>query len=283
MENAEIGEVAIIKNEKAEMATTESQSLLRLAIEKNLDVEKLEKLISLKVDEEKRQAEKEFNFRFAEMQKDYIPAIKSKSVSTSSGKVAYSYCPLPEILAVYSPILSKHGFSYYWEETELKESEKTITCFLSGFGHTRTASISLPYMIPGQMTNIIQARGATSEYGRRYTFMNVTGCIVADGTDTDWRIQENKNGAEEIKKAITKTLPLIPVKMRNQYILQMGKAKLTEEFENVLKNVLAMKARCKKLAEDATKKGLRDELATAWKSISTEDEIMDWEAKIESL
>jgi hypothetical protein len=87
---------------------------------------------------------------------------------------------------VYAPILARHGFSYRWEEEEVEgKVEKKTTCFLSGYGFSRQASISLPHGVQNGMINPIQARGVTSEYGRRYTFMNVTGCIVADEMDTD--------------------------------------------------------------------------------------------------
>jgi hypothetical protein len=172
------------------LAISESGKLLQMAIEKDLDVDKLKALMDLRDREDRRKAEREFEDCFAAMQRDYIPAYKSKDVSTGTGKIAYSYCPLPKILAVYAPILAKHGFSYRWEESEIEgKLEKKTTCFLSGHGFTRQASISLPYGATNNLINPIQARGATSEYGRRYTFMNVTGCIVADDTDTDGIIE----------------------------------------------------------------------------------------------
>lgn len=178
--------------------SSESGQLLRMAIEKDLDVEKLKALMDLRDREDRRKAERDFENHFAEMQRDYIPAFKSKSVETNNGKVAYSYCPLPKILAVYAPILARHGFSYRWEEGELDgKLEKKTTCFLSGYGFSRQASITLPYGATNQLINPIQARGATSEYGRRYTFMNVTGCIVADDTDTDGIIPETPAGKPE--------------------------------------------------------------------------------------
>jgi hypothetical protein len=172
------------------LAISESGKLLQMAIEKDLDVDKLKALMDLRDREDRRKAEREFEDCFTAMQQNYIPAYKSKDVSTGTGKIAYSYCPLPKILSVYAPILAKHGFSYRWEESEIDgKLEKKTTCFLSGHGFTRQASISLPYGTTNNLINPIQARGATSEYGRRYTFMNVTGCIVADDTDTDGIIE----------------------------------------------------------------------------------------------
>lgn len=169
---------------------SESGQLLRMAIEKDLDIDKLKALMDLRDRDERFRAERDFEEHFAVMQKDYIPAYKSKDVKTNGGKTAYSYCPLPQILAVYAPILARHGFSYRWEEVEIEgKGEKRTTCFLSGYGFSRQASISLPYGETNQLVNATQARGATSEYGRRYTFMNVTGCIVADDTDSDGRLE----------------------------------------------------------------------------------------------
>jgi hypothetical protein len=152
---------------------------------KDIDADKFEKLLALHERNELRLAEKEFDRCFAEMQKDYVPAYKTKY----GAKEAYKYCPLPQILSIYAPILAKHGFSYRWEEKESEDKREKITvCYLSGHGFSRSASISLPYAPENAMINPIQARGATSEYGRRYTFMNVTGCIVADEIDADTQV-----------------------------------------------------------------------------------------------
>jgi hypothetical protein len=184
-----------VENNNLPVKLTESGQLLQMAIDKDLDIEKLRALMDLHDRAELKKAEKEFEARFSEMQRDYIPAHKSKDVKTNSGGVAYSYCPLPLILSVYAPILAKHGFSYRWEENEIDgKLEKKTTCFLSGHGFMRQASISLPYGATNNLINPIQARGATSEYGRRYTFMNVTGCIVADDTDTDGIIEHPTPG-----------------------------------------------------------------------------------------
>lgn len=267
-------------------AQSEVGALLRLAIDKDLDTEKLKALMDLRDRDEQRKYEKEFNYHFAEMQKEYTPVIKNKAVD---GK--YKYCPLPEILAVYAPILSRHGFSYYFEESEIAEvKEKVITCVLAGYGHQRDAKVSLPHM--GQITsragnvvtNEIQARGATSEYGRRYAFMNVTGCIVKDASDTDGVIPEDNTA--KVKNAINQILPLIPEKIRELYINQMKKAKAPQEFENILKNADAVKMRCQKLLVDAKRKGGLDkikEIHTAISKITQVNELLDWEVHIEDL
>jgi hypothetical protein len=180
-------------DEVTALSVSETGKLLALGIEKNLDVDKLKALMDLRDREDRRRAERDFEDHFALMQKDYIPAFKSKDVKTLAGGIAYSYCPLPLILSVYAPILARHGFSYRWEEDEIDgKSEKKETCFLSGYGFTRQASISLPYGEQNKLINSIQARGVTSEYGRRYTFMNVTGCIVADEMDTDGRVEHTE-------------------------------------------------------------------------------------------
>ena len=185
---------------------SEVEQLLKMAIEKDLDIDKLKVLMDLRDRDERFRAEKEFEQHFAEMQKDYIPAYKSKSVETNTGKTAYLYCPLPLILQIYAPILAKYSFSYRWEESEIEgKSEKLITCFLSGYGFSRSASISLPYGQTNQLVNPIQARGATSEYGRRYTFMNVTGCIVADDTDSDGRIANSPKPDQSVNPSHKQT------------------------------------------------------------------------------
>jgi len=172
-------------DETRELAVNREDSLLTLAIEKGVDTNTLEKLIALRNAEISRQAEAEFALHFAAMQAEFIPVGKSSQANDANGRKLYSYCPLENILAMAAPIMAKHGFAYRWTEEALANKEKRINCIVSGWGHSETSFVDIPFMEPTtRATNIVQMRGSATTYGKRYSFLNATGIIVG-GEDND--------------------------------------------------------------------------------------------------
>jgi hypothetical protein len=156
-----------------------TEMLLKLAVDKDLDVDKLKALIQLKNDEEVRQAKKDFDFHFTEMQKEFEPIEK-----TEEG-YGYKYAPLPMLIKKYGPIIAKHGFSYRWRETKLENGDKRVTIIISGWGYTDDhTDFDIPKIEGTERQNSIQVAGTMSTYGQRYTFKAGFG-IVEIGEDTD--------------------------------------------------------------------------------------------------
>lgn len=166
--------------ENKDIALSEGGMLLQLAINKDLDIEKLKELIRLKTEQEERQAKKEFDFHFSEMQKEFTPIEQTKK-----GYDGYTYAPLSEILKKYSPIISRHGFSFRWRETMTEKNEKRVTIIISGYGHTDDqTSVDIPSIQGTKRQNAIQIRGTMSTYGERYSFKAAFG-ITEIGEDNN--------------------------------------------------------------------------------------------------
>lgn len=270
--------------EKMMAPLSESNSLIRMAIDKDLDIEKLRILIDLRNREESRQAERLFEFHFSEMQKEYVPVYKTKD----GPRKAWKYAQLSDILLIYAPILTKHGFSYWWEEAETTEKTKTVTFFLSGYGHTRKVSITLPHADRNDMINIIQARAITTEYGRRYTFKNLTGCIVADEEDTDGVLPPQD--PELVKKTISLLMQYAPKGMRPSFSERLKTAKV-EDLEKLMGEVESLKERRqqalkkieKRLSDPKAAAEARAKAIAGLENVNNLDELVDWEAFCESL
>jgi len=161
----------------------ETNSLLTLAIEKGLDTDKLQKLIELRNEELARQAKEEFDRHFAEMQAE-LPAIKKGAEAKDrNGKVMYVYAPLETLQAEAGPVIAKHGFSYSWRE-EVIDGGKRIILTITGYGHSRETSFDVPKIEGNAIQNPVQAAGAMSSYGKRYTFIAGFGLTV-EGEDDD--------------------------------------------------------------------------------------------------
>jgi len=171
--------------ESREVAVKREDSLLTLAIEKGVDTDTLEKLISLRNAEIARQAKADFDAEFAKMQAEFVPVGKTNKASDRDGNKLYSYCPIEVILQMAAPIIARHGFAYSWEEEALPTKEKRLWCIISGYGHERRGYVDIPFMEPStRATNAVQMRGSATTYGKRYSFLNATGIIVA-GEDND--------------------------------------------------------------------------------------------------
>ena len=172
-------------DETREVAVKREDSLLTLAIEKGVDTDTLEKLISLRNAEIARQAKADFDAEFAKMQAQFVPVGKTNMASDRDGNKLYSYCPIEVILQMAAPIIARHGFAYSWEEEALPTKEKRLWCIISGYGHERRGYVDIPFMEPStRATNAVQMRGSATTYGKRYSFLNATGIIVA-GEDND--------------------------------------------------------------------------------------------------
>ena len=168
----------LIKAVDSEVSVPEEASdrLIWLAIQHGADVEKLEKLIALKNAEEARMAKKLYDERFAQMQADFTPAERTKTGDR------YKYAPIEELQKHYGPIISKHGFSYRWNEQQV-EGGKRCTLRISGWGHAEENSFDIPMLEGTKLMNSVQVAGAMSTYGRRYTFIAGFGIIIEDEDD----------------------------------------------------------------------------------------------------
>ena len=184
----------VISHDNAVATTKQTDMLLAMAVEKDLDVDKLEKLIELKNKEEDREAKKEFWIRFSNMQKE-IPAIKR-------GKDAgnWKYAPLEKILTRdVMDIVAKHGFAMAWTEDTSVKDIFTAICIISGYGHQEKFPASVPYSTDSRGgKNPLQQRGETKSYARRYAVQDALGIVIED-EDTDGIIDYGQQFVTEVE------------------------------------------------------------------------------------
>ena len=152
-------------------------SLLHMAIDKNLDVERLRQLIDLRAQEEARQAKLAFDEHFSQMQAEF------QAVKRSKQGYGYKYAPVEALQSAYGPIIAKHGFSYRWREEMIEGGVKRTIMTTSGWGHSQENTFDCPPLDGTERMNQVQIMGAMSTYGRRYTFIAGFGAIVEDEDD----------------------------------------------------------------------------------------------------
>lgn len=160
--------------------------LLTLAVDKDLDISKLERLMELQKAWQIDQARKAFFSALAQFQMDCPDLRKNKLVDFGPGKASYHYAPLADIDRQIKPIMKACGLSKRWEIQDDKDVIK-VTCLITHLdGHTeRTTMQGTPDDSGGK--NRMQQRGSSIEYMKRYTLIGALGISTADN-DIDARL-----------------------------------------------------------------------------------------------
>jgi hypothetical protein len=190
--------------------------LLHMALEKNLAVETLERLVALHERVTDRQAASEFATALAQFQGECPPISKTstaKVVTQSGSNYSYTYAELSHIAEVVGPMLHSKGFSYSWD-SEIHEKLMKVTCTLRHInGHKATASFACPTEARAGMSEQ-QKFAAALSYAKRMSLIQVLGITTAD-PDTDGanpevisreQVAELRQLAEEVGADVPKFL-----------------------------------------------------------------------------
>lgn len=164
------------------IATTTPADLLRIAVESNADLDRLERLMQLQDRWEAKEAKKAFDAAFAAFKAEAVTIIRNKHVSDGPlrGK---GYAELHEVVNTVTPALSRHGLSSSWRLTKDEKDWIEVTCYLRHVaGHEESVSMGGP-PDTGGAKNAIQARASTKSYLERYTLKAITGLSEQDDDD----------------------------------------------------------------------------------------------------
>lgn len=172
----------------AEVPSDVSLMFERLAKDPAVDVDKLERLISLQKDILAHQARAEFAAAFSEMQGE-LPEIGERGEIIVDGKVRSTYATNEDIQREIKPILQKHGFSIRFRNEWLDGGKLKIVGILSHrSGHSEQDEFVASADTSGSK-NAIQALGSTRSYGQRYTTIALLN-IATRGEDDDGQKSE---------------------------------------------------------------------------------------------
>jgi len=209
--------VAMHETNQQPMQLSASQQVTGLSLiaeamhKENFNIEILERLMKMQNDMEEKEAKKSFNQDFSMMMAE-IPVIAKTGLNTYNNT---RFAKLEDIVEITRPVLSKYGFSVtYKQEQEMIAGAKTeptfifchmiVRCVLKHrLGHEESNEILLPIAtIKGQTP--IQAMGAGSTYGRRYTLMQALNIATA-GQDNDGSMADFAQVAKAERKPIKDT------------------------------------------------------------------------------
>ncbi len=153
----------------------------RAASDPSVDIDKMERLIAMQERVQDRQAASDFADALSAMQTE-LPVITKGNQIKHGEKVIANYADWDSISKAITPILSKHGFSLNFRNSNTA-NEITVTAVLRRGGHEETNSVTLPSDSSGSK-NAVQAIGSSTLYGQRYAACPLVG-VTIQGADDD--------------------------------------------------------------------------------------------------
>ena len=173
-----------------ELVNSESKmpaELVRMAIDKGADLDKLEKLLALQERWEANEAKKAYNKAMSEFKANPPKIGKDKKVGyqpkSGGASVGYSHASLYNVTEKINTELSKYGLSASW--TTKQNGGVTVTCKIThAKGHTEETTLTAQPDNTGSK-NSIQAIGSTITYLCRYSLLCLTGLATHDDFDDD--------------------------------------------------------------------------------------------------
>ncbi|KVG33830.1 hypothetical protein WJ30_07095 [Burkholderia diffusa] len=179
--------------QRTALATATPGELLRIAVENNADLDRLEKLMQLQERWEANEARKAFVAAMAAFKREPVEIYKRKRVgyeTNNGGFVGYKHAELSDVTDAIAPAMAKHGLSFDWD---IHQGNGTITvdCVVTHvMGHSKMVTMSGAPDNSGKK-NLIQQAASTITYLQRYTLLAATGMSTKDEDD------DGAGGADE--------------------------------------------------------------------------------------
>ncbi|MWJ27448.1 single-stranded DNA-binding protein [Halomonas sp. ZH2S] len=170
-------------------ATVDSTAIIqvieRAAMNPDVDIDKMERLLQMQERVLDRQAMMAYSAAMAAMQTE-LPSIEEHGQG-NNGK----YATLEDIVDTVRPIMQKHGFAVSFRIQTQERGIEITGVLMHKDGHREETGMLLPADMSGNK-NAVQAFGSSTSYGRRYVLCALLN-ITTRGQD------DNGNQAGSIK------------------------------------------------------------------------------------
>lgn len=241
--------------------------LLRVALDSNADLDRLERLMRLQQEWEANEARKAYVAAIARFKQNPPTILKEKRVNfeTSRGKTSYMHATLGDVTQPIIEGLAAVGISHRWDIEQPDGGMITVRCILTHEqGHSESVTMRAGRDDTGGK-NAIQQVASTITYLERYTLLSITGLATHDMPDDDGRQSVQTKSEETVAKTKAVTL--------DQVLNAIRSADTTDDMEaaKTMAGHLADTAE-KQVAQAAFKKRLAD-LKRAQALASLEEQI----------
>lgn len=172
-------EITTIEPQAALPVHNESSAIIsmieRAAINPQVDIDKMERLLQMQERIIERDAKVSFNRAFAAAKAEMPAIIKNRKGHNSS------YADFAQLSNVVDPVLGKHGLSYRFRTKQ--DDLIHVTCVLSHTdGHSEENTLSSKADVGGAK-NATQAIGSAQTYLMRYSLLSSLGIAPTDDDD----------------------------------------------------------------------------------------------------
>jgi hypothetical protein len=155
-------------------------SLIAMALDKQVSVEALERLLAMRRELKAEFALQRFNEAMSAFQAVCPIIRKSKVVPTRDGKVGYRYAPIDAIVSQTRHLIQQHGFSYSID-TKTDSDMVTSMCTVKHVdGHCETTQVTVPCGEGTPLMSNTQIVAAALTFAKRYAFCNSFGILTGD-------------------------------------------------------------------------------------------------------
>jgi len=164
-----------------------AESLIAKAIEHQVPIETMERLLAMRKELKAEQAREAFYRALSGFQAacPVIPKTKTAEVlSRSGGSYRYSYAPLDGIVKVIAPLLQQFGLSFT-VQTRLEQEplSQVAVCTVHHLdGHSESSEFRAP-IDQGARMNEMQKAASAQTYAKRYALCNALGILTGDEDD----------------------------------------------------------------------------------------------------
>lgn len=154
----------------------------RVAMDPDVDIAKLERMLDMKERLEAKEAERQFNDAFARCQREIPTVLKNKRNQQTNS----NYADLAAVESAVMPTVNAHGFSMrFFPTASPVDGHYGVDCVVSHeAGHSETHHADVPSDGNGIKGNAnktaTHAFGSTMSYGRRYLLCMVWNIATAD-------------------------------------------------------------------------------------------------------
>lgn len=153
------------------------QVIERAALNPEVDIDKMERLLQMQERVLDRQALMAYSAAMAAMQTE-LPSIAERG-RTNTG----CYATLEDIVDTVRPIMKKHGFAVSFRIQTQERGIQVTGVLMHKDGHREETSMLLPADTSGSK-NAVQAFGSSTSYGKRYVLCALLN-ITTRGQDDD--------------------------------------------------------------------------------------------------
>ena len=173
------------KTEIVQYIPNSAEAMIAKAIEKDVSVETMERLLVMRTQIKAEMAEEIYFNALSNFQAECPTILKKREVRNSQSKgggLRYKFASLDDIVETVAPYLKNNSFSYTIK-SEMREGFMIATCEAHhSAGHSESTSFPIPIDDEAYM-NAAQKYKSADSFAKRVAFTNVFGIMTGDEDD----------------------------------------------------------------------------------------------------